>query len=143
MLRVVVNHASRQALEIFAREIAPAGTSWSPGTTGPALGRPSASPLIKQFAFTLPKRDVAIRVRLDGEARAVPVAVDGGFRPETPDATADGPAFTPDAEAVQVPLVRLAWARSAGRTLRLTGVPASVHAIARISEVEELLDAGV
>jgi hypothetical protein len=112
MLRVVVNHASRQALEIFAREIAPAGTSWSPGTTGPALGRPSAPPLIKQFAFTLPKREVAICVRLDGEARAVAVAVDGGFRPETPDATAGGPAFTPDAEAVHVPLVRLAYARS-------------------------------
>jgi hypothetical protein len=113
MLRVVVDHASKQALDIFAREIAPAGTSWSPGTTGPALGRPSASPLIKQFAFTLPKREVAIRLRLNGEARAVAVAVDGGYCPETanPDREA-AHAFTPDADALYVPLVRLAWARS-------------------------------
>jgi hypothetical protein len=112
MLRVVVNHASRQALDIFAREIAPAGTSWSPGTTGPALGRPSASPLIKQFAFTLPKREVAICVRLDGEARVVAVAVDGGYCPRTSDSAPDDLASTPDAEAIHVPLVRLACARS-------------------------------
>lgn len=113
LLRVVVDHPGKQALEIFAREIAPAGTSWSPGTTGPALGRPSSSPLIKQFAFTLPKREVAVRVRLDGEARAVAVAVDGGYCPETanPDREA-ARAFTPDADALYMPLVRLAWARS-------------------------------
>ena len=33
-------------------EIAPAGTSWSPGTTG-ADGRPKPTPAIKQFAFLL------------------------------------------------------------------------------------------
>ena len=30
LMRVVVDHADRKALELFAREIAPAGTSWSP-----------------------------------------------------------------------------------------------------------------
>src|SRR6185436_2423463 len=51
MLRVVADHAERRALELFAREIAPAGTSWSPGTTGPGGGRPSVSPLVKAFSF--------------------------------------------------------------------------------------------
>ena len=46
----------RRALEMFARELAPAGTSWSPGTTGPGGGRPAVSPLIKPFSFLLDKR---------------------------------------------------------------------------------------
>jgi hypothetical protein len=129
MLRVVVDHASRQALDLFAREIAPAGTSWSPGTTGPALGRPSPSALIKQFAFTLPKCEVAIRVRLDGESTAVTVAVDGGFRPETPAPAPENIAFTPDADALYLPLVRLAYARSGDK-----GNLANIGVIAREPE---------
>ena len=67
MVRITASHSSRQALDVFAREIAPSGTSWSPGTTGPGVGRPSASPLIKPFAFLLPKAAVHVRVRLDGQ----------------------------------------------------------------------------
>ena len=47
--------ADKRALEMFAREIAPAGTSWAPGTTG-AGGRPQRRrACIKQFAFLLAK----------------------------------------------------------------------------------------
>lgn len=68
MLRLVVDHASRQALEIFAREVAPAGTSWAPGTTGPGAGRPGVSPLIKPFAFFIDKSAVPVQFALDGGA---------------------------------------------------------------------------
>ena len=112
MVRVVVDHPDRQALEIFAREIAPAGTSWSPGTTMPSGGRPSPAPLIKPFAFLLDKARVAVRVRVRDEVIAI-----------------DTPAVAPDASAarlpdpapwtdprnetmVEVPLVKLVWARS-------------------------------
>lgn len=112
MMRVAVNHPMKPALDIFAREIAPAGTSWAPGTTGPALSRPSASPLIKQFAFTLPKAQVPVRVVMQGEARPVAIAVDGGYHaPAATDAQASAPAPAV-ADAVLVPLVRLAYARS-------------------------------
>ncbi|MBV8158990.1 MAG: DUF1446 domain-containing protein, partial [Dyella sp.] len=111
MLRVAVNHASKTALGIFAREIAPAGTSWSPGTTGPALARPPVSPLIKQFSFTLRKDLVPVRVEL-GE-RAWPVTIPSSCK-EIPRAA---PAQTPelpldDGATVVVPLVKLAYARS-------------------------------
>ncbi len=79
-MRVTVNHTMKPALDIFAREIAPAGTSWSPGTTGPGFVRPSASPLVKQFAFTLAKRDVAVRIVVDGKPQPVSVPVEGGYR---------------------------------------------------------------
>ncbi len=78
MVRITASHSSRQALDLFAREIAPSGTSWSPGTTGPGAGRPSASPLIKPFAFLLPKSVVQVRVRLDGKALDGPMGLLGG-----------------------------------------------------------------
>ena len=112
MMRVAVNHPMKQALEIFAREIAPAGTSWSPGTTGPALARPSASPLIKQFAFTLPKNRVGIRIRMDGEVQTVRVPVEGGYTANAAAAIAEPVPAAVAADAVQVPLVKLAYARS-------------------------------
>ncbi len=112
MMRVVVNHTMKQALEIFAREIAPAGTSWSAGTTGPALARPSASPLIKQFAFTLPKRRVSIVVTIDGRSQNIEVPLDGGYRPVASETTPET-AQTPDLrKAVRLPLIKLAYARS-------------------------------
>lgn len=111
MMRVAVNHPMKQALDIFAREIAPAGTSWSPGTTGPALARPSASPLIKQIAFTLPKRQIPINIVIDGKQRPVEIKTDGGYQPQPPLTPDFGPASAvPD--AVLVPLIKLAYGRS-------------------------------
>jgi hypothetical protein len=64
MLRVVVDHPDKRALDIFAREIAPAGTSWSPGTTMPSGGRPAPAPRVLPFAFLLDKRRVPVQVRM-------------------------------------------------------------------------------
>ncbi|RYY52982.1 MAG: DUF1446 domain-containing protein, partial [Comamonadaceae bacterium] len=61
VLHLAVKHSQKEALELFAREIAPAGTSWSPGTTG-AAGRPSPSPAIRQFAFLVDKERLQPRV---------------------------------------------------------------------------------
>lgn len=113
MVRVVVDHPDKKALQIFAREIAPAGTSWSPGTTMPAGGRPSPSPLIKPFSFLLDKTRVPVTVRVGDEL----VAMDSTASPhiETPAPELPAPAEwveTAGEAMVEVPLVRLAWARS-------------------------------
>lgn len=111
MVRIAVTHPMKQALEIFAREIAPSGTSWSPGTTGPSTGRPSASPNIKPLSLLVKKTEVPVTVVVDGQAQPAAIA------PGTGDATAPA-ALAPaewgsaDTETVDVPLVRLAWARS-------------------------------
>ncbi|MDB5873372.1 MAG: hypothetical protein JWQ07_2814 [Ramlibacter sp.] len=113
MVRVVVDHPQKKALELFAREIAPSGTSWSPGTTTPSMGRPSPSPLIKPFSFLLDKAKAPARVRVGADS--VPVVIAGGER-----VTADvvelplpadwvDPAGEPQLE---VRLIQLAWARS-------------------------------
>ncbi|AVS65275.1 terpene utilization protein AtuA [Paracidovorax avenae] len=114
MVRVVVDHPQKQALEIFAREIAPSGTSWSPGTTMPSGGRPSPTPLIKPFSFLIDKARVPVSVHLDGRPCAeawLPSPPPGpAAAPPLPAPAAwSDPAGEPQQE---VPLVRLAWARS-------------------------------
>jgi len=110
VLQVSVMHPQKEALELFAREIAPAGTSWAPGTTG-AGGRPSPSPAIRQYAFLVDKTRVAPQVRLGGEV--LDVQVPGGQAPVPPPSAVDAvPAEMPAGELVEVPLVKLAWARS-------------------------------
>lgn len=110
MMRVTVDHPKKEALEIFAREIAPSGTSFAPGTASPGGGRPSSSPLVKQFAFTLPKSAVSIRVTLAGEERPVSVPLEGGYRPAGP--VVEVAAAPPPADGLEVPLVKLAFGRS-------------------------------
>lgn len=111
-MRVVANHPQKAALAMFAREIAPSGTSWAPGTTSPGGGRPAVSPLIKPFAFTLAKGAVPVAFVLGGERHAVEI-------PSGADGAAAGPATEPPAfeeedggEQVEVRLIELAWARS-------------------------------
>lgn len=122
VLRVTVAHRDRAALELFAREIAPSGTSWSPGTTG-ASGRPSPSPWIRQVGFLIDKARVSPRLRVDDVEVAVPpTAGTGDGLPAADAPAADAPAGTsvpsgspdrgPAPGEVEVPLVRLAWARS-------------------------------
>ena len=120
MLRVVVQHPRKEALERFAREIAPAGTSWSPGTTGPGAGRPSVSPHILPLAFRWPK--AAVVPTLDwcdtGEAwQPAPATVavwqsSQALPMPAPALPEPAPWRAPSGEHQAVPLIRLAWARS-------------------------------
>jgi hypothetical protein len=135
VLRVAVMHPQKAALELFAREIAPAGTSWSPGTTG-ADGRPRPAPAIKQFAFLLDKGRAAPRVTIGDDA--MPVAVPTGQAP-VPAPVRPRPVERPAAsssmaEMVDVPLIRLAWARSGDK-----GDSSNIGVIARRPEWLPLL----
>jgi hypothetical protein len=117
ILRLSATHLRKEALDILAREVAPAGTSWSPGTTGAGGGRVSASPSIRQYAFLLPKTLVAVQVDIDG--RTIPVAQPRGQASAIRQAKAVPPAAQQTRnstdtgiDTVTVPLIRLAWARS-------------------------------
>ncbi len=127
VLQLAVMHPVKAALELFAREIAPAGTSWSPGTTG-AGGRPSPSPCIRQFAFLLDKSRLAPGVQLDG--MLLPVAVPSGQAPVPAPASASLRAEPVQAQATsQIPLIELAWARSGDK-----GNTSNIGVIARRPE---------
>jgi Acyclic terpene utilisation family protein AtuA len=136
MLRVVADHADRRALEIFAREIAPAGTSWSPGTTGPGGGRPSVSPLVKPFSFLLDKRAVPVSIALGERSEKIGVPLAGGAVPRpAPPVVPLLPAHGVVVESSEpIPLVRLAWARSGDK-----GDLSNVGIVARRAEWLPLL----
>lgn len=118
VMHLAVMHSQRAALDLFAREIAPAGTSWSPGTTGAGAGRPSPSPCIKQQSSLLPKSEVHARVEIDG----VPLAPVQGSFPSNSDQNRRVASANPspiaikteafDGPTIQVPLIRVAHGRS-------------------------------
>ncbi|WP_201314239.1 acyclic terpene utilization AtuA family protein [Dyella sp. EPa41] len=109
---LAVAHPQKQALELFAREIAAAATSWAPGTTG-AGGRPGVVPAIKQFAFLLDKTRLQPRVTLQGGEGVTVDVPRGGASPDALPSQAvhtAAPVLTEPAH--EVPLIALAHARS-------------------------------
>ena len=120
VLHLAVTHPHKEALELFAREIAPAGTRWSPGTTGAGGGRLRA--VAVDPAVRLPAAQGAAGSRWSAWASA-PFAVPqpagdraprryrdtGGRQTATAHAAC---AERRRADTVEVPLIRLAWARS-------------------------------
>ncbi len=131
---LAVAHPNKQALELFAREIAPAGTSWAPGTTG-AGGRPSVVPAIKQYAFLIDKARVQPRVTLLG-GEGFDIAVPTGGAALEASAVAPASAALPPGPTRDVPLIELAYARSGDK-----GDTSNIGVIARRPEDLPLLRA--
>ena len=132
ILRVTATHARKDALDLLAREVAPAGTSWSPGTTGSGGGRASASPSIRQFAFLWPKAQLMPLVSVNGDAFEVPQP--GGQVLPMPAPRFDVGNSTIAAnddttDLLDVPLIQLAYARSGDK-----GDTSNIGVIARRPE---------
>lgn len=68
-----VQHPDRGAIDLWAREIASAGTGMAPGMCGMVGGRPKATPCLKLFSFLYPKTLVPVVVRMDDDVQAVVV----------------------------------------------------------------------
>ena len=137
VMRLAVAHGNRHALEIFSREIAPAGTSWSPGTTGMGGGRPKVAPAVKPCFFLLEKSKCAASVTLEGERQVVAVPAAGGYAGDLRNsAPAQGATLVPQGRTQTLPLLRLAWGRSGDK-----GDTANIGIIARRPEFLPLLRA--
>ena len=135
VLRVTVTHPRKEALELFGREVASAGTSWSPGTTGAGGGRATPSPSIRQYAFLLPKTALTPTVLIDGQAIGISQPRGEGMAQGLVQLA--GPAYlAPETDYVGLPLVRLAWARSGDK-----GDISNIGVIARRPEWLPLLRA--
>ncbi|XP_054418222.1 uncharacterized protein LOC129061551 isoform X2 [Pteronotus mesoamericanus] len=64
VLWLSIHHREKKAVEIFSREIAPAGTGMAPGLMGVVGGRPKVSPVLKPFFFLYPKEKVKVDIHL-------------------------------------------------------------------------------
>ena len=131
--RVVVAHPDAKALDLFARELGFLGLGTAPGVTGFLGGRPQPTPVVRLYTFFIEKRALpAPRVTLGAEPPFdVPVPLDGAPVPPSVEGALAGPA---SGELVEVPLVRIAYARSGDK-----GDSANIAIIARRPEwVEEI-----
>ncbi|WP_428248029.1 acyclic terpene utilization AtuA family protein [Ferrovibrio sp.] len=129
VMKLAVSHAEKAALDIFVREIAPAGTSFAAGTTGSGGGRASPQPIVRLFSCFIQKAALPVSIELgDGAAKPVAVMTVGGD-------VCGGPAGLPDTTPapkqtdLSVPLIRLAWARSGDK-----GNDSNIGVIARKPE---------
>ena len=112
LLRLVVVHRDRKAIELLAREVGSIGISFAPGTTGIYSGRPKATPLIRLCTFFVKKAELP-RPTVMLDANTITVDIPAGHplvsAVERPAAVAEEIAAGP---SVEVPLIRLALARS-------------------------------
>lgn len=134
LLRIVVDHRSREAIDIFARELGSIGLSFAPGTTGIYGGRPKPVPIVRLFTFYVPKRRLPTpRVQI-GDAAQFEVAIpaDGGYEP-TAHETSE--AISPDfKQSHEIELRELAVARSGDK-----GNSSNIAILARRPEYVDVL----
>lgn len=135
VLKIGVRHPSKEALQIFAREIYPAATAMAQGLTGFAGGRPEPQPVIRLFSFLVAKSEVAVEVEIDGERRAQVIAPGEPFAPRPPPAIDAAPVPGPTAT---VPLIALAHGRSGDK-----GDIANIGILARRPEFVDPIRAGL
>jgi hypothetical protein len=130
LLRVVVSHPDAKALNLFARELGSMGLSTAPGVTGIFGGRPKPTPVVRLFTFFIDKARMSVPRVFVADEPPFTVAIPAGAALSAAP-LAPPPAVQPEiATLTQVPLLRLAFARSGDK-----GDSANIAIIARRPEL--------
>lgn len=128
-MKIAVQHPEAKALQLFSREIAQAATGMAPGYTGYfGSGRPQPNMVPKLFSTLVDKAAVPVEVAV--EDRRVTVDIPLADAPGQPRVAVEPPAPGEAAELQEVPLLRVALARSGDK-----GDHANVGVIARKPEL--------
>jgi Acyclic terpene utilisation family protein AtuA len=138
VLKIAVSHDDRAALELFAREIAPAVTSMTQGLTGIAGGRPPVQPTVRLASCLIAKSDVLASIDLEQQIAywAAPVML--GDVTATRSSQRPIAALAAQGETVEVPLLRLAHGRSGDK-----GDTSNISVLARRPEFLPVLAAAL
>jgi hypothetical protein len=128
VLRVAIRHPRSEGAELFSKEYIGSGLSMATGRCGITAGRPAVSPAVLLHSSLLDKRQVDVTARVGGVEVPLPHAVTVGGADEVPAATSVAGAL-PAGRIVEVPLIRLAVARSGDK-----GDDANIGIIARRPE---------
>jgi|SRR5690554_330054 len=125
IIKIAAMHNDKKALNIFSREIAQAATGMAPGLTGIVGGRPKAFPRIRLFSTLVAKSAVQPSVDI-GDIKIATEQPAG-----EPLNVAALPVYKGETQSgsVDVPLVKLAWARSGDK-----GAHANIGVVARQAE---------
>jgi hypothetical protein len=128
VMKIAVKHPDITGIGIFLKEAVGLGLATPPGLSGFAGSRPSPSPVVRLFSYTVPKAQVQVQVLLGDEAISCDevygevLDIKAISRPKTP--TVDK-----SLQMVKVPLIALAWGRSGDK-----GDKANIGIIARKQE---------
>ena len=127
VLKVAAKHPDARGIGILLKETGGLGLATPPGLSGFQAGRPRPSPVVRLFSFLLSKTELDIRIEVDGEVTS--------YGQSSLEAAPAEPIRRPTApppprldDAVEVPLVALAWGRSGDK-----GNKANIGVIARQS----------
>ncbi len=131
VLKLAAKSPSKDSLELFSREFAPAATSMAPGTLGLVGGRPSPTPVVRLFSFLWPKRKLAVEIDVQGERSSVALASGEPLDHQSlPSARRHASAkIAQPANARMLPLIALAHGRSGDK-----GDKANIGIVARRPE---------
>jgi hypothetical protein len=127
VLKIAAKHPDARGVGIFLKEMAGVGLATPPGLSAfTGAGRARPSPVVRLFSYLTPKNEVTATIELDGKTLS--------HRDIVADTTSDvikpSPIPKPDqAGTVEVPLIKLAWARSGDK-----GNKANIGIIARKAE---------
>lgn len=80
VLWLAVHHQERKALEVFAKEVASAGTGMAPGLTAIVGGRPKPNPLLRLHSFLVPKETVVPSIKVGGREQLCRVELSGSVQ---------------------------------------------------------------
>ena len=115
VLRLVLAHPDRRALDLFAREISSMGLGGAPGTTGYIGGRARAVPTIRLKSWLIAKSEMPPPQIQIGDEPSFVVQLplfDEVSPVESATPSADARATEMGADSVSIPLNRIAHARS-------------------------------
>jgi hypothetical protein len=136
ILKIAVRHKSKEALQIFGREVYPAAASMAQGLTGFAGGRPEPQSLVRLFSFLVDKTDAPVRVSIGDENFEAPTFVANETPREAP--PGETPTVADGGPFVEVPLIALAHGRSGDK-----GDIANIGVLARKPEFVAALRRGL
>ncbi|MAT91985.1 MAG: terpene utilization protein AtuA [Halioglobus sp.] len=125
VLKIAAKHADMIGIGILLKEAVGLGLATPPGLSGFAGSRPGPSPVVRLFSCTVPRDSVPVTVQFAGARHACDEA-HGQPLDSAPPQRPPAPQCEPFEDAVEVPLVRLAWGRSGDK-----GDKANIGIIAR------------
>ena len=124
-MKIAAKHPDMMGIGIMLKEAVGLGLATPPGLSSFAGSRPSPSPVVRLFSFTIAKNQVQVDIEIDGENFACD-EVHGEALDTAAIARPATPAADSAAEMIEVPLIALAWGRSGDK-----GNKANIGIIAR------------
>ena len=127
-MKIAVKHADPAGIGILLKECVGLGLATPPGLSGFAGARPKPSPVVRLFSFALPKGTIKIQIEMDGTYIDCPDTLGTALKRDLINRP-QAPGLLLDNDVVNVPLIKLALARSGDK-----GNKANVGIIARQPE---------